>query len=65
MPGGQETNAEFQNRGIRSFECSNALTQTEYGVESKMQRKTRIGSYEEQRNGLGIASLGDKAYKYP
>ena len=30
-----------------------------------MQGKIRILGLEGQRNGLGVASLGDKAYNYP
>lgn len=30
-----------------------------------MQKKTRIPSYEDQRNYIGTSSLGDKSYKYP
>lgn len=30
-----------------------------------MQAKIRIFGLEEQRNKLGVSSMGDKAYKYP
>lgn len=30
-----------------------------------MQRKTRVMTYEDQRNQVGTAALGDKPYKYP
>ena len=30
-----------------------------------MQTKARMYGLEQQRNGVGVSSLGDKAYKYP
>lgn len=60
-----QTEAEFKNRGIKSFTNANGLSQVEYHVENAMQKKTRIPTYEDQRNYIGTSSLGDKSYKYP
>lgn len=30
-----------------------------------MQQKLRITTFEDQRNYVGVASMGDKPYKYP
>lgn len=38
---------------------------SEYSGENAMGRKKRINTYYEQRNGMPLASLGDKIYKAP
>ena len=35
----------------------------EHELEKEMQRKTRLGEYYDKRNGINLASLGDKPYK--
>ncbi len=47
------------------YECGNAMSTSEYHLENKLQRKARVLGLESTRNEIGVASLGDKAYKYP
>lgn len=49
--------------GIKTFiHLNNRRTQNEYLTTDKMGHKKRI-DFEGQRNGIGVASLGDKKYK--
>lgn len=51
--------------GPKNFEHANSRTFSEYNQEQKMGTKTRIKTLYEMRNGLPMASLGDKHYKLP
>ena len=51
--------------GIKTYDYANRSKDQEYQVENRMQTKARMYGLEQQRNGLQVASLGDKAYKYP
>lgn len=43
----------------------NRKSMNEYQNENAMGRKKRIETYYEKRNGMPLASLGDKIYKAP
>lgn len=47
------------------FEEANGPSNRVHNLEEKLQRKARVLGLAEQRNGLGVTSLGDKCYKYP
>ena len=51
--------------GVRTFVHDNRKTMTEYLNTDKMGHKKRCDNMFDQRNAIGIASLGDKAYKAP
>lgn len=55
----------FCDTGIKTYEEANQTRESEYNLEAKMQAKIRVLGLEKQRNSLGVASLGDKIYKYP
>ncbi len=50
---------------MRPFENANKPTNKEFSQEQIMTQKQRIKTIYEQRNGLPMASLGDKIYKNP
>lgn len=60
-----ECNQEKVERGIKTFDEANGPSRHSYDVEEKLQRKARVLGLTDQRNGLGVTSLGDKSYKYP
>ena len=62
---GQETTLSYEEdmKGKGTFIHHNRKTVEEYKVEEKLQKKTRVATIYEQRNGLPMSSLGDKIYK--
>ena len=50
---------------MRPFPDSYKVSVKEYTQEKTMTQKVRVKTMEEQRNGCGMASLGDKNYKNP
>ena len=50
---------------IRPSEVANQQTSKEYGTETEMGLKKRVNNMYSQRNGMPMASLGDKIYKHP
>ena len=51
--------------GLRPFDQANKTSSKEYNEEKVMGMKKRVTNIYDQRNGLPMASLGDKIYKSP
>ena len=57
------TGEEFVDRGIKCDLPIKYKQSSSYEVEQEMQQKKRIPTYYLKRNGVSVASLGDKPYK--
>ena len=64
---GRETKATYEDLpiGKQTFIHDNRKTQQEIEVTKSMGSKKRVSTMFEARNGLPMASLGDKTYKTP
>ena len=64
---GQQTTATYEDMpiGKQTFIMDNRKTTNEVDVTKSMGAKKRVGTMYEARNGLPLASLGDKNYKTP
>jgi hypothetical protein len=55
----------FNRTSVKTFDVANALSNKSSNLEKEMGIKKNMDYHEDQRNGLGLTSLGDKSYKNP